>query len=721
MIMQTSDQIFKTATVIEELVHDNNAVRTLTSPAGKALAREFDLAFSALVAAFTYSMPERHRIVKQLQLVLGGFYVHFERKKSIYGFDPLRALDLLAGTLETLSDGEFHQSIVQIITRTRDRHLSFYGKSPFGLSASLGFMIERCCDGDQAQYVVTKIKSDLMPKQLRVGAFVTHWNGIPIERFIRLNANILDGGNEAASRARSLLFLTERPLGRFGPPLEEWVDLRFGLSGAIYEERFVWKGFDATQAPLTPSLGRNLTGFGGDLDLFHLHHARRVQFAPESFDTLATPKIGVAEHGVPQIIGRVLNGQLEYGSVTTEHGTFAYIRLRAFQVDNVDDILDSFISVLRQLPRNGLILDMRENSGGYIAAGERVLQLFTSQRITPTRFQFRVTPATRVMARNTDLFRTWNKSFDEAFGTGEPYTQGYPIEGADDDANKVGQQYFGPVVVVTDALAFSTADMFVAGFVDHEIGRLICLDRNIAAAGGNNWYWPVFRLLNPDFRLDQNFRPSFESGVLSPEIHEAFNSERASLSDKATLSQGRPEYDGVVWRISDDTLVHSVRHVPWLDSSLLVYLDESRLGLADMPAGVTVSFTARRCLRTRKSEGKLLEDLGVEPDVVYQMTFRDITERNQDLMIRACLELTRMPAYDLDIQIVQTQDGHDLLCRTLNLTSLEVYVDQAYLTGSPASDIVPTKIGVKAGLTTLIVNGLKENSVVARTTISLPA
>ena len=108
---------------------------------------------------------------------------------------------------------------------------------------------------------------------------------------------------------------------------------------------------------------------------------------------------------------------------------------------------------------------MRDNSGGRISAGERVLQLFTPEEITPTRFQFRVTPATRALAIATDDFTPWQKSFDEAFRTGEPYTQGFPIEGTDEDVNKVGQRYFGSVVVITNALAFSTADMFVAGFI----------------------------------------------------------------------------------------------------------------------------------------------------------------------------------------------------------------------------------------------------------------
>ena len=48
----------------------------------------------------------------------------------------------------------------------------------------------------------------------------------------------------------------------------------------------------------------------------------------------------------------------------------------------VDDFVNALTPILPTLPQNGLIFDIRGNSGGYIAAGERVLQLFSA---TPDR------------------------------------------------------------------------------------------------------------------------------------------------------------------------------------------------------------------------------------------------------------------------------------------------------------------------------------------------
>jgi peptidase S41-like protein len=621
-----------------------------------------------------------------------------------------------------MTDADFHQAIVQLITRTRDRHLSFWGNSPLGFSAVLPFTIERCWEGSQAQYVVTKISFafGFAPKHLRIGALVTHWNAIPIERFVRLNANAFDGGNEAASLARSLAFLTHRSLSQFAVPLEAWVDLRFVVQGVENEERFLWQGFDVTQTPPTPGVGRNLTGFGGDLELLHLHHARRARFAPQSFDAPPAPSPAPPPPGVPQIVGRDPHGNFDYGSVTTEHGTFGYVRLWAFGAAGPDDIANSFAAALSELPRNGLIIDMRGNSGGRITAGERVLQLFSPERVTPTRFQFRVTPATMDMVRATPEFGRWRRSFEEAFATGEPYTQGFPIEGTDDDVNTMGQVYFGPVVLISDALAFSTADMFAAGFLDHEIGRVICTDENMGAAGGNNWTWEVVRLFTPDFPLDPSLKSAFDTGVISPEVREAFNRQGVSLSAQATLSPPQPEFDGAAWRIIDGVLIHVVRDLSWMSDHLQVYLHQGRRGLADMPRTAGLGLTIRRCMRVRRSEGRLLEDLGIRPDVMYRMTFRDITEQNQDLLTRASLELSHMPRFDLAVDVVQGAERHTLVCRTVRLTSLEVFEGQHHVTAASSSDGAPTELTVRRGIGRVEVRGMSGDVVVARTLVSLP-
>ena len=58
-------------------------------------------------------------------------------------------------------------------------------------------------------------------------------------------------------------------------------------------------------------------------------------------------------------------------------------------------------------------------------------------------------------------------------------------------------------------LGFQHCGHLTAGFIDNEVGKVICTDENMAAAGGNNWLFDIVQLYNPDFHLD----PSLQAEV----------------------------------------------------------------------------------------------------------------------------------------------------------------------------------------------------------------
>jgi hypothetical protein len=61
--------------------------------------------------------------------------------------------------------------------------------------------------------------------------------------------------------------------------------------------------------------------------------------------------------------------------------------------------------------------------------------------------------------------------------------------------NRIGQRYDGPVVLVVDALCYSAADMFAAGFQDHGIGKIVGIASSTGAGGANVWSHGVLRRL----------------------------------------------------------------------------------------------------------------------------------------------------------------------------------------------------------------------------------
>lgn len=121
-----------------------------------------------------------------------------------------------------------------------------------------------------------------------------------------------------------------------------------------------------------------------------------------------------------------------------------------------------------------------------VDAGERLLQLFTPNRIKPELFELINTPLNLKISRLDEELGRWTKSLGEAVATGAAHSLGFPI--TDEKlCNSIGQIYFGPVALIIDALCYSTTDIFAAGFVDNEIGTLVGVSGNTGAGGANVW------------------------------------------------------------------------------------------------------------------------------------------------------------------------------------------------------------------------------------------
>jgi len=173
-----------------------------------------------------------------------------------------------------------------------------------------------------------------------------------------------------------------------------------------------------------------------------------------------------------------------FGKVNTAHGSFGYIRIRTFNVSNDQAFIQEFIRLTQMLPPYGLILDVRGNGGGLMTAGERLLQVLTPRQIDPTRLHFINSALTLRLCEGNEGFAQWKDSIAQSIETGASFSQGFSLLPAE-NYNDIGQQYQGPVVLVTDALCYSTTDMFAAGFQDHQIGKILGTSGNTGAGGAN--------------------------------------------------------------------------------------------------------------------------------------------------------------------------------------------------------------------------------------------
>jgi hypothetical protein len=475
-------------------------------PPGQTISTAPPLAqFREQVAKGVFTLADREFVVRQAAAVIDSVYVHLWQKRAMYGIDPSQRLRLLRRQLGQLTDARFHAELQRIFDDLRDLHTQYVLPRPYpGRFASLGLLIEQCWQDDNPHWLASHVRADMVgdPKLVR-GAEITHWNGVPIAVAVERHADSEGGSNPAARLARGLERMTQRPLAQSQMPDEDWVELRYHVGDATHETRIPWRVVgaadvlsaidddEATALPGVTAPASHLLAI--DLRTETVRRVKKALFAPAAGDTAADTETGTSaiSTGRPP-------GELKARTVTTTHGKFGHLRIYTFLMADGDVIgfLAAIQQILSQMPREGLILDVRGNGGGYAGAAEGLLQYFTPRLIQPEPFQLVNTEATADLCRKVPTLAEWSASIDESIETGAQYSSAIPIFSAE-AVNGVGQLYHGPVVLVTDAMCYSATDIFSAGFQDHEIGPVLGVDDNTGAGGANVWELSDFLLAWP--------------------------------------------------------------------------------------------------------------------------------------------------------------------------------------------------------------------------------
>lgn len=388
-------------------------------------------------------------------------YVHHAFKRARYGANPIDALAALARN-PPLAEADFNRTMLNIFLELHDPHTNYALPEPYqSATAFLPFQAALCHDDARGRrYVVTHVASEFTCPGFGPGAEITHWNGLPIDMAVQQLAFRENGANPTACTARAIFNLTVRPLRRLPPPDAPAVTLRYVAddgSGEVCELMVDW------------SVRRTQDSDDLRALLFNLP-------APEA-EGWKVWKPNLPVHY--QVISLPFPNSNKPAAV-------GVIRIRQFDSEEIDEI--EYVNECAALAEHmqneaplALLIDVRGNGGGHIPNGERLLQLFSPSPITPTTFQFLNTPLSRRLAFE-------DKSRFEGFGlekdTGADYSTSSPIT-APEDANDIGQRYYGRVALIADAHCYSTTDIFAAGFQDHRIGPVIGVDPTTGGGGAN--------------------------------------------------------------------------------------------------------------------------------------------------------------------------------------------------------------------------------------------
>jgi C-terminal processing protease CtpA/Prc len=170
--------------------------------------------------------------------------------------------------------------------------------------------------------------------------------------------------------------------------------------------------------------------------------------------------------------------------------------------------------VLERQSGLGTVLDLRGCEEGFVQTGEAMLRLFTDRPIEPLQFEVRPTDWMRDLVRSNAAMADWREAVETAAAAGRSHSAGRPLT-AEDALEGALRRYRGRLVVLVDALTYSTAEMFAAGVQDHGIGTVIGTAPCTGGGGASAWSQELIHRLSGDaFLAPANNAPRLRMAVL---------------------------------------------------------------------------------------------------------------------------------------------------------------------------------------------------------------
>ncbi len=633
---------------------------------------------------------ERVQLVTAAIAMLSGVFVHLPLKKAMHGIDPVQRLKLLRYRLETeikentisSEDRGFHGEMIEIFHSLRDLHTNYILPVYYqGKTAFLPFLIEEYFEGTSPRtrrYLVTKTRDLPAGDSFRVGVHVTHWNGIPIQRAVELNAAREAGSNPDARLARGLEALTLRPMGLSAPPDEAWVVVGYQPIGQsqTLERTFQWQvvappaitsAVDISDP--TAMLGEAATTLGYDAETESVRRARKTIFDPLAMK-LEREMDAILAASDPTIV----SPPLTFGAAPSDISRSDKSKRRFKSAEEAANAMQTATDTYRRQSQP-IDLPLVETNVESFSVGSGRAGLGMAGRQSAIKIEANESGArAKVLASGASM----PGAVSSGAGTVPPFHMA-------SDINTSLPDFFSARTVITPSGTFGyiriysfmalDAMAFVAEFVrlvqqlptngliidvrKNGGGNIIAGEKVLQTLAPGNIDVERFHVINTEATLEL---------CKNPWLAKWQTSVRMSIETGEIYSQGFPltefggddtdyRYPGKKLLIID-ALCYSTTDIfaaGFQDNKLGKILGTAgRTGAGGanvwtydffdqlpgfvslpLPGGANFRTAVRRSTRVRDLAGVPLEDLGVEPDDRHFISYRDLTEGNVELIDRA--------------------------------------------------------------------------------------
>ncbi|TMP38320.1 hypothetical protein CWB96_18630 [Pseudoalteromonas citrea] len=442
-----------------------------------------------------YTTQERQIVLDQAKLLLDDLYVHKYEKDIYYGtspnqtghLSPVASLNALIAQADSLSTEELNIRLQEIFLSQRDLHLNYNFPQPY--SNFYNFLPVRfaqtVADSGEIEVRLSSISTrylNFAPEiaQATAGDKVISYNGTPIIEAVENNIVYGGGSNPHAGFVRALDKLRGKSQrSQLIPEADSAVlVLESHLTGKQYSIDVPWVTYN--YAPTTSSTSNTA-------DLAAATEESTDEYAKLSKALLK--QSGMLESGVLANQATADN-TLSWSIIPVDGKNVGYLHIDSFSpstspneaVAIIQGLLDNELSTT-----DALVIDVRDNPGGNIIYADTLFQLFSPKQVVPTSLRYINTEVNQYIMQDT-IFRTfgenWVKVLTDVEGTEAKYTDVATYR-TTPQINTVGQAYYKPVGVWSNARTYSSGDVFTCGMQDNNVATIFGEHPSTGAGGAN--------------------------------------------------------------------------------------------------------------------------------------------------------------------------------------------------------------------------------------------
>ncbi|WP_440056329.1 S41 family peptidase (plasmid) [Pseudoalteromonas sp. T1lg65] len=463
-----------------------------------------------------YTYEQKALVAEQAKLILDGLYVHKYAKNLYYGvsptghLDPVKEINTLINKMGSLSTEQFHKKIQAIFLSQRDLHLNYnYPAQLARYSSFIPMELAQTTDSNGNKEVrVSDVWSNfavLTPDiaNVTLGDKVLSYDGVDINTVVRNNYNAGAGANPDGGFVRALKTLHEKSHVSIDVPEKDEVTmvLESHETGEQYQITLPWLVFNfaptAAQnqaSAVSAQIPEHASALLKDLNFDSVDNAltqsnnlslERLQ----QLESLADidDNFALAANSTPE-------PTVTWNKVEVDGKKVGYLRIASFSpragrntaIGSIIDALD-----LHLADTDALVVDVRDNPGGDIIYADFLLQLFTAKPVTPSHARFTNTELNQNLLNTGLMTSQWQEVLSDAAGTNSQYTK-ITNYLPNSYANVLGQAYYKPVGVWSNAKTYSAGDLFTCGMQDNGIAKVYGQHKRTGAGGANVMNHNVF-------------------------------------------------------------------------------------------------------------------------------------------------------------------------------------------------------------------------------------